>query len=71
ASGEVLGLGGPPLQIQFNVSSTPFADKAAAASGRRSPPPGERRKAAAAPPRAKPGPDARAQARRKIPGDRS
>ncbi|MCM8613704.1 ribosome biogenesis GTPase Der [Accumulibacter sp.] len=61
---EVFKLQGTPLQIQFNVSDNPFADKRAAEQDRRRPSSGGRGKATAAEAPAV----ARPAIRRKVPG---
>ena len=64
---DVFKLQGTPLQIQFNVSSNPFADRPAAAQNRRSAPPVARGRAAAAG-GAGPAPAARGAVKRKVLG---
>lgn len=64
---EVFKLQGTPLQIQFNVSSNPFADKKAPEQNRRKPKPVEKAKAAAGR-RARPGFGGQIKARPKVPG---
>jgi len=64
---EVFKLQGTPLQIQFNVSSNPFADKPAAEQNRRRPSSGARGKATDAN-GVKAAAVARPAIRRKVPG---
>ena len=64
---EVFKLQGTPLQIQFNVSSNPFADKKAPEQNRRKPKPVEKAKPAAGR-GARPGSGGQSRARSKVPG---
>jgi GTP-binding protein len=64
---EVFKLQGTPLQIQFNVSSNPFADKKAPEQNRRKPRPLEKAKPAAGR-GARAGSGGQVKARPKVPG---
>jgi len=64
---EVFKLQGTPLQIQFNVSSNPFADKKAPEQNRRKPKPVEKAKPAAGR-GARPRSGGQSRARSKVPG---